>query len=86
MSQQLALMERSEQPDSETLRAVADFARPTVGPPPGSRHARRDHKNYSHTAGNGKAPLQVILRWRLQLPLLGSNQDSPDPEPSGRGG
>jgi hypothetical protein len=50
----------------------------------GAESLRNSHRN-SHRAAIGKAPSPGNPMRRFQLPLLGSNQDSPDPESSGRG-
>src|SRR6476661_10670979 len=70
-----------QQPDEDTLRAVAEFTKPK--PKGRLRRAGRGHKSYSHTNSHtpqiGKAR-HDRSRCRASLPLLGPNQDSPDPE------
>jgi hypothetical protein len=72
-----------QQPDEDTLRSMVEFTPPA--PALRSRKARAGgHKHYSHTPHIGEAR-QRLSRCRASLPLLGSNQDSPDPESPGRG-
>jgi len=60
----------------ETTRAHEELSRSTDG-----LFEDLAQERNSHTGPQiGKAPAPGNPVWRFQLPLLGSNQDSPDPE------
>jgi hypothetical protein len=70
---------RYQQPDQATMRKVADFERPAEQSLT-SDQAVNNSRTYSQTPANRQSATAAKQPPRFQLPLLGSNQDSPDPE------
>ena len=73
-----------QQPDDVTLRAVVEFLPPQLGAGPLKRATRgkatKVSRTLTHTCCKYGEARQRLSRCRASLPLLGSNQDSPDPE------
>ena len=78
----MTLMECIQQPEEESLRSVVEYRKPKrISGFGGGASLASETRTQTHTGPQiGKAPPPGNPMRRFQLPLLGSNQDSPDPE------